>query len=942
MGERQTVEAWGYDNIVLEGIEGTVHLQGLSMHQKINEHATADITLVMDEDKIETYLATALCNRKIVLRHRTEKHKILFNGVIRGSEAEWVDGIYVVRIQGISHTYNMDIERRRRSFQNQQITYSELLERVAGGYAHSDFIWPDARSHQPVKRLILQYEETDWEFVRRVVSHVNLGLIPEIRLDGAKYYVGLPEGRKEIMLPKAPYQVSRQLAKVQKIVSNRTISDIDESDSLRYKLKNMYASYELGDPVRFQGKSLVIEEKSSHLSPQDGILRHDYTLATVKGSQQEKRSNAKLAGTSIAGTVIDVKSHYTKLHLHIDKKQDKSSATWFPQPTYFTGGEGKGYGTMPEMGEVLHLHFPVSDEAENYIISSEGSGYEAISRRIQSSTLNPEPPKPKPSVQGTVPPKTRNPGQPLTEDTIYRSKQWFTPGNQSLLLDDHQVKLHAAGGASQITLLEGSGILVHSAGSMDLSAKNVQINPDIVGAEETIPSEGVNVSLSADDTIVLLCEGSSIMMRGKNQEVHMRADNVRLESPENPLDLQVMAADAVQERLAAYEQAKLNHLPIFSPDGTLITGLNMDEQLLFDYYMKYEYKPDAFEKQKPVLTMFDGWRKQTYGKNKMEQFWEYVGASGKYVLDSKNAEPTPGGVTASILLGFTGADLPLDLRDIALDIWNWKWSWSHVGETTLDMAAVLPVVGILKNGKKLNSIEELATEVRKAGGFKHYNTAGQLVTVKKLSNGTFEIVDESGKVIKRLDNFPSVANELGIKIGRGKSGAETGEVAEKRVPKKYINPLDDPKISREVQSDPNAVYGYSPKPDSSLSKFEIDWTNPEEVAFARSERIKYLEKLQGKRKVLEEEVDALIKEGKTMEDIARMKVEQRNQERFNSYLKSENMKGLESMKERNLKEYGREEGPTPEQLFKKYGSWEEVVFGTVRSSPAMDVITGLY
>ncbi|BFH70395.1 hypothetical protein J27TS7_22290 [Paenibacillus dendritiformis] len=120
---------------------------------------------------------------------------------------------------------------------------------------------------------------------------------------------------------------------------------------------------------------------------------------------------------------------------------------------------------------------------------------------------------------------------------------------------------------------------------MDLSAKNVPINPGMVGAEETVPSEGVNVSLSADDTIVLLCEGSSIMMRGKNQEVHMRSDNVRLESPENPLDLQVMDADA-RERLEAYEQAKLNHLPIFSPDGTLITGLNMDEQLLFDYYMK--------------------------------------------------------------------------------------------------------------------------------------------------------------------------------------------------------------------------------------------------------------------------------------------------------------------------------------------------------------------
>lgn len=28
--------------------------------------------------------------------------------------------------------------------------------------------------------------------------------------------------------------------------------------------------------------------------------------------------------------------------------------------------------------------------------------------------------------------------------------------------------------------------------------------------------------------------------------------------------------------------------------------------------------------------------------------------------------------------------------------------------------------------------------------------------------------------------------------------------------------------------------------------------------------------------------------------------------------------------------------------FEKYGSWEEVIYGSVRTSPAMDVLTGLY
>ena len=77
-----------------------------------------------------------------------------------------------------------------------------------------------------------------------------------------------------------------------------------------------------------------------------------------------------------------------------------------------------------------------------------------------------------------------------------------------------------------------------------------------------------------------------------------------------------------------------------------------------------------------------------------------------------------------------------------------------------------------------------------------------------------------------------------------------------------------------------------------------------------------------------------------MKDIAHHVVDQRNQGRMNSYIGKE--KQLNMMKERNMLEYGRPEGPTAEQLFVKKGSWEEVIFGTVKSNGAMDVLTGLY
>lgn len=93
---------------------------------------------------------------------------------------------------------------------------------------------------------------------------------------------------------------------------------------------------------------------------------------------------------------------------------------------------------------------------------------------------------------------------------------------------------------------------------------------------------------------------------------------------------------------------------------------------------------------------------------------------------------------------------------------------------------------------------------------------------------------------------------------------------------------------------------------------------------------------------MENEVAKLKEEGMSMEDIARKKVQQRNQERIESYIKSDNLEGLKAMKERNLIEYGRAEGPTADQLFKSKGSWDEVIYGSVKSSAAMDVLVVLY
>lgn len=81
-------------------------------------------------------------------------------------------------------------------------------------------------------------------------------------------------------------------------------------------------------------------------------------------------------------------------------------------------------------------------------------------------------------------------------------------------------------------------------------------------------------------------------------------------------------------------------------------------------------------------------------------------------------------------------------------------------------------------------------------------------------------------------------------------------------------------------------------------------------------------------------------EGALIEEMARAVSEERNCLRLASY--QDDPEGLAVVKESNLKTYGREEGPTPDELFEKYGSWTLFLQKAFRPNMGMDVCCGLY
>lgn len=152
----------------------------------------------------------------------------------------------------------------------------------------------------------------------------------------------------------------------------------------------------------------------------------------------------------------------------------------------------------------------------------------------------------------------------------------------------------------------------------------------------------------------------------------------------------------------------------------------------------------------------------------------------------------------------------------------------------------------------------------------------------------------------------------------------------------------DPRINAEAMKDivvdPDAVYGFSPDPNSTrLGEYaSYDWSDEEVVAAARKDRIKYLEGFSSQYELWEK----MSKEGKSTEEIARAVSKLRNENRLASY--KDDPDGLAKVKKSNLDTYGNENGPTAESLYEKYGSWEKVLLKSFSSNSGMDACLGLY
>jgi len=156
---------------------------------------------------------------------------------------------------------------------------------------------------------------------------------------------------------------------------------------------------------------------------------------------------------------------------------------------------------------------------------------------------------------------------------------------------------------------------------------------------------------------------------------------------------------------------------------------------------------------------------------------------------------------------------------------------------------------------------------------------------------------------------------------------------------KYAHdPRENAEAMKDIIENPLAVYGFSPDPRSNRlgSYASYDWTDPVFVESAKQDRKAYHDSLNTMIAIM----SSMAADGATEEQIARAVSAERNRLRLEAY--KNDPKQLAEIKASNLKTYGHEDGPTADELYKKYGSWSVVIQKAFSPNLGMDVICGLY
>lgn len=354
-----------------------MRLEDIKIENRPNEHGYLYLKALVDDSVNFQHAVNASTDDKICVYEETDeegaignsaivdinvvdesKSKIIFNGIVQNVSASNENGIYYIEIQGATSSFELDVKEKSRSFQNEEMTYDELIEEILTDYSGFSFTQCIGKG-QAIGKPLFQYKESDWNFLKRIASELKSELYCDIINSGNMFYFGRPNGISYEIEDITSYRACKNLKRFHEASGYE--EGYNDIDYFYYEIETRN-KYNVGDNIYFKQKDLYVNQYSAYALKDEVIYK--YRLCRKNGIWQTKLYNSVIAGASIDGKVLAVEGEKVKLHLNIDESQNADEASWFP----YAPPTGNMMYSMPVVGTSARLYFP-NEESEDPIVT---------------------------------------------------------------------------------------------------------------------------------------------------------------------------------------------------------------------------------------------------------------------------------------------------------------------------------------------------------------------------------------------------------------------------------------------------------------------------------------------------------------------------------------------------------------------------------------------
>ena len=438
LNNQKPVEFFSAERIKIE-IDGQQILwreMSLEINSRIGEHTIGKIKYIGSVNQLSLY--DALIDRKgdkeikilgrsnIVDNTGNSTEKIFLNGVIKELQInETTAGALTVEITAISKSVLLDRIPRYRSFQDPTLTYLAIAEEINGNYGTNDGkIVNVDEDMQSVPRMTIQYNETDWEYLKRIASYtgqpvmaysdkVFVGFFKNIpaQTPNLKYSQFGKRTKEERTYFKITGTEFYPVATPIKLKTRNRVSG-EEVENDYYVLENkiynegntLKCEYILGkqtdyfvDPIPHEKiRGAVIEARTVHIARTDESKskhgRTDGSSDNLEGKtigakplnkyiEKSENQNAnvkeRVKASDIAVMTLNLTEGLMDLGENGQSFEDKyAGKSYFPYVTPYSK-TNTGFTPAPEVNDRVALYFPSGNETKAFVIgalNNDGNG----------------------------------------------------------------------------------------------------------------------------------------------------------------------------------------------------------------------------------------------------------------------------------------------------------------------------------------------------------------------------------------------------------------------------------------------------------------------------------------------------------------------------------------------------------------------------------------